>query len=317
MMILCCGEALIDMLPRTLPDGAHVFAPTAGGAVFNTAIAIDRLGLPAGFNSGLSSDLFGDQLREALVTSRVNISHTVTVDRPTTLAFVTLVDGQARYDFYDENTAGRLLDQGDLPALGDEVEMLFFGGISLIGEPCGSAYQFLAMREAKNRVIMLDPNIRPGLVSDEAAYRSRLESMFVVADIVKQSHEDLAWLRGKGDAAAHAQALLDAGPSLVIVTRGSGLATAYTNRHRVDVGSVPVDAVDTIGAGDTFDAGVLAVLNERSVRSKSAIKNLAEDDLEALLKLGSAVAAMTVSRAGANPPWRSELASFEESPQTP
>jgi len=315
-MILCCGEALIDMLPRTLADGTRAFAPMAGGAVFNTAIAIGRLGAPAGFYSGLSSDFFGDQLREALAASSVDIGHAVTVDRPTPLAFVTLANGQARYHFYDENSAVRMLDRSELPLLGEDIEALFFGGISLIGEPCGSTFQALAEREANDRVIMLDPNIRPGLVADEAGYRARLEAMIALADIVKLSDEDLTWLSGEGEAAIHAGALLTRGSSLVIVTRGSGVATAYTSRCQANTGSVSVNVVDTIGAGDTFNAGVLSTLHERGVLSRDAIAKLTGDDLEALLKLGSAAAAMTVSRAGANPPWRSELAKLGESPQT-
>src|SRR5919112_922413 len=117
-MILSCGEALIDMLPRTTPAGEAAFAPYAGGAVFNTAIAIGRLGAPSGFFSGLSADLFGDLLRKVLRDSKVDTAPAHVSARPTTLAFVRLTDGQATYTFYDENTAGRMLSPADLPALG-------------------------------------------------------------------------------------------------------------------------------------------------------------------------------------------------------
>src|SRR5262245_43961277 len=136
-MILCCGEALIDMLPRESMAGEPAFAPYAGGAVFNTAIALGRLGVPVGFFSGLSSDLFGQQLREALTASRVSTDYANISDRPTTLAFVRLVDGHATYTFYDENTAGRMLTEGDLPPLAADVQAMLFGAISLIPEPCG------------------------------------------------------------------------------------------------------------------------------------------------------------------------------------
>ena len=108
-MILCCGEALIDMLPRTLEAGEPAFMPAAGGAVFNTAIALARLGAPAGFLGGLSTDGFGDMLAGALVRSGVDIGLSPRSGLPTTLAFVTLVDGQASYMFYDENSAGRMV----------------------------------------------------------------------------------------------------------------------------------------------------------------------------------------------------------------
>ena len=108
-MILCCGEALIDMLPRVTAQGETAFAPYPGGAVFNTAVALGRLGAPAAFFSGLSTDLFGDMLRASLAASRVDVSLTHISDRPTTLAFVRLVDGQAEYQFHDEGSAGRML----------------------------------------------------------------------------------------------------------------------------------------------------------------------------------------------------------------
>ena len=127
-MILMCGEALIDMLPRTSRDGEPAFAPYPGGAVFNTAIAVGRLGAP-GFFSGLSTDLFGQMLERALGEAKVDARFAHRSDRPTTLAFVTLTDGQARYAFYDENTAGRMLSPEDLPELPDQIDACFFGGI--------------------------------------------------------------------------------------------------------------------------------------------------------------------------------------------
>ena len=116
-MILCAGEALIDMLPRTLPDGSAVFAPVAGGAVFNTSVALGRLGADVGLVTGLSRDLFGEVLMNALAASDVDSELAVLSDRPTTLAFVTLTDGHARYAFYDENTAGRMLEPEDMPSI--------------------------------------------------------------------------------------------------------------------------------------------------------------------------------------------------------
>ena len=133
-MILSCGEALIDMLPRQTSAGEDAFAPYPGGAVFNTAIALGRLGAPSGFFCGLSRDLFGEILQQALAASHVDSSHAVLSDRPTTLAFVKLVEGQASYAFYDENTALRMMTPTDLPDLPDDISALFLGGISLVGE---------------------------------------------------------------------------------------------------------------------------------------------------------------------------------------
>ncbi|MFT6683500.1 MAG: fructokinase, partial [Loktanella salsilacus] len=149
-MIICCGEALIDMLPRETPAGEAAFAPYAGGAVFNTAIALGRLGSQVQFFSGLSSDLFGEQLRTVLADSKVDSSPSHISDRPTTLAFVRLLNGHATYAFYDENTAGRMLTAADLPDI--TADALFFGGISLVVEPCGEAYKALMLREAPTKL---------------------------------------------------------------------------------------------------------------------------------------------------------------------
>ncbi|HHZ09374.1 MAG TPA: carbohydrate kinase [Rhizobiales bacterium] len=307
-MILCCGEALIDMLPRTSTTGEPAFAPYPGGAVFNSAIALGRLGVPTGFFSGLSSDLFGDQIRRMLAESGVGTKHAALSDRPTTLAFVRLRDGHATYTFYDENTAGRMLGENDLPKLGDDIDAMLFGAISLIAEPCGSAYEALMRREHRRRVVMLDPNIRPGFISDRPAHLARMRRMIAMADIVKLSDDDLAWFGEAGDATEIAGRWLERGPKLVIVTGGSKGATAYGAGGSVKVDSLKVDVVDTVGAGDTFNAGVLASLHDQGLLSKPAIASLSPDAVRAALTLGAKAAAVTVSRAGANPPWRHELA---------
>ena len=147
-MILCAGEALIDMLPRDTNDGSAAFAPFAGGAVFNTAIALGRLGTPVGLFTGVSTDMFGKVLEKALTNSHVDTRLAVRSDRPTTLAFVKLTDGHAKYAFYDENTAGRMLVEADLPTDLGDTAALFLGGISLAVTPCAEAYAALCLREA-------------------------------------------------------------------------------------------------------------------------------------------------------------------------
>ncbi len=304
-MILACGEALIDMLPRRTEAGETAYAPYAGGAVFNTAIALGRLGAPTGFFSGLSDDLFGDLLRETLEASKVDSSPAHVSDRPTTLAFVKLTDGHATYSFYDENTAGRMLTPEDLPDT--DAEALFFGGISLMVEPCATAYEALQAREADAKVTMLDPNIRPSFIRDEAVYRARIERMIARADVVKVSDEDLHWLEGKGETADLARSMLAKGPKLVCITEGSKGATGYTATHIVSAPAPKVTVADTVGAGDTFNAGVLASLHRGGLLTKSAVASLDEGQVRAALELGAKAAAVTVSRAGANPPWDHEL----------
>jgi len=306
-MILSCGEALIDMLPRETTGGEPAFAPYPGGSVFNTAIALGRLGAPSAFFSGLSSDLFGQMLTRALTASHVDSAPAHVSDRPTTLAFVELTGGQARYAFYDENTAGRMLTPADLPSLGPEVQALFFGGISLVVDPCGSAYEALMDHESAHRTTMLDPNIRPSFITDEAAYRARMARMIGHADIVKLSDEDLHWLMGGGPLEELGRALLSQGPKLVLITRGAEGATGLTARDTVHVPGTPVTVADTVGAGDTFNAGVLAALHRADALAKDAVAALDADTVRAALGLGTRAAAVTVSRAGANPPWASEL----------
>ncbi|MEZ5912784.1 MAG: carbohydrate kinase [Paracoccaceae bacterium] len=307
-MILCCGEALIDMLPRQTETGESAFAPHAGGSVFNTAIALGRLGAPAGFFSGLSRDLFGQILTAALDGSGVDWHLAALSDRPTTLAFVTLDGGQARYAFYDEGTAGRMLGAADLPAIPDTVSALFLGGISLVCEPAATSYEALALREANRRVVMIDPNIRPGFISDEPAYRARLGRMIAAADIVKISDEDLHWLEGPGAPPDLARRLLGRGPSIVFLTEGAEGARAVTRDLDVFEPAHRVAVVDTVGAGDTFNAGVLTALHEAGALTHEALgAGLDEADLRAALSLGVRAAAITVSRAGANPPLRAEL----------
>ncbi len=306
-MIVCAGEALIDMLPRTTAAGETAFAPYPGGAVFNTAIALGRLGAPTGFVSGLSTDFLGQLLTDALEESDVDTGHSIRVDRPTTLAFVRLVDGQASYAFYDENTAGRMLTPEDMPDLPDNVEAAFFGGISLVAEPCATAYEALMERLAPTRALMIDPNIRPGFVTDAEAYRARIRRMMAMADIVKLSDEDMTWLLGAGTPADHARALMTDGVSVVCVTEGADGALGYCANGTIRVGAEKVEVVDTVGAGDTFNAGFLAALYASGYLTKDLIGEIDHATVAAGLRHGAKAAAITVSRAGANPPWLEEM----------
>ncbi|MFW2541263.1 carbohydrate kinase family protein [Primorskyibacter sp. 2E107] len=298
-MILCCGEALIDMLPRVSPDGEPCFAPYAGGAVMNTAIALGRLGAPSGYFGGLSTDLFGKILEETLEASKVDHSLCPRSARPTTLAFVTLTDGHAQYAFYDENTAGRMLRETDLPDVSGTAEALFFGGISLVSEPQADSYATLCLN-AGDLPVMLDPNIRPGFITDEARYRARLERMLMRADVVKISDEDMDWLGTTPDA------LLES-CKVVLLTRGAEGVDIVTPEGVRRVPAQKVTVVDTVGAGDTFNAGFLAGLRKAGLLSRDSLSGAGLDALAPAAELGAKAAAVTVSRAGANPPWEYEL----------
>ncbi|PWE55955.1 carbohydrate kinase [Metarhizobium album] len=306
-MIICCGEALIDMLPRETTLSEKGFAPYAGGAIFNTAIALGRLGIETGFFTGLSDDMMGDILRETLAASNVDSSFCAISGRPTTIAFVKLVNGQATYAFYDEGTAGRLITEADLPALGEDCEAMHFGAISLIPEPCGSTYEALMSREHRKRVISFDPNIRPGFIKDKPKHLERMRRMAAMSDIIKFSDEDLDWFGLEGDHDALATHWLKQGAKLVVLTRGAEGATGYTASFKVSVPSERVTVVDTVGAGDTFDAGILASLKMQDLLTKAKVAALSEDAVRQALALGAKAAAVTVSRAGANPPFAREI----------
>jgi len=306
-MILCCGEALIDMLPRDTTLGEKGFAPYAGGAIFNTAIALGRLGIPTAFFTGIADDMMGEILLDTLKASNVDYSPCAITPRPSTIAFVKLVNGQATYAFYDEGTAGRMITTDDLPILGDDCEALHFGAISLIPSPCGETYEALLDREAGKRVISLDPNIRPGFIKDKPAHMARIKRMAAKSDIVKFSDEDLEWFGLEGDHDTLAAHWLNHGAKLVVITKGAEGATGYTSERKVTVPSERVTVVDTVGAGDTFDAGVLASLKMDNLLTKAQVANLDEQALRNALALGAKAAAVTVSRAGANPPWAREI----------
>jgi fructokinase len=308
-MILCCGEALIDMIPAPTEAGAVGFVPHCGGAVYNTAIALGRLGAQTGMLTGLSSDMFGQQLADGLKASHVDVRPVITADRPTTLAFVRLVGGHATYEFYDENSAGRMLEPDDMPQLSGEVTTLYFGGISLACEPAADAYAALLQRNRAGRSVMLDPNIRPGFVRNIERYRTRLARMIGLSDIVKVSDEDLNWITPEPMSLRDkVSQLLTAGPSVVILTRGGDGATGYLKGgDEVHVPARKAEIVDTVGAGDTFNAGVLAKLSELGALTQQSLADLGTDALEAALEHGARVASITVSRAGANPPWAEEI----------
>ena len=301
-MILCAGEALIDMLPCYNTTGGAAFAPHAGGSVFNTAIALGRLNTPVQFFSGLSSDLFGKILLSELAASKVDSSPAHISNQPTTLAFVTLVEGQATYAFYDENTAGRMLETVNLP--NTQADAVFFGGISLVVEPCASAYAALIDQVSDTAVTMIDPNIRPSFITNEAAYRTRLTNMIGKADIIKISDEDLKWITGGTNATALFQ---DTNARIILLTRGSKGVTVLTRDGTANVPAQKANLVDTVGAGDTFSAGFLSNLHDTGLLTKTLLPHTVMSDLIRAAAFGAKVAAITVSRAGANPPWASEL----------
>ncbi|MDO5528984.1 MAG: carbohydrate kinase [Paracoccus sp. (in: a-proteobacteria)] len=303
-MILCCGESLIDMVPD---QGAY--RPLPGGSVFNTAIALGRLGANVRYLWPLSEDRFGAALRQMLDDSHVDWALCPATPRPTALAFVHLGEaGEAEYSFHDEGSAGRNFEPAALPNLPKDTEALFIGGISLVREPCGGAVEELALRAAQAGVpIMLDPNIRPGFIESETETRARLGRLMRLAQIVKLSQADRDWLFPDLGGDELAEEILGRGAKLVVLTSGAEGAAAYTSTLRRERGSEAAELADTIGAGDSFNAGLLAALSAQGALSGAGLGALDEAALDDAMALAARASAVTVSRPGANPPWRHEL----------
>lgn len=306
-MILCCGEALIDFLPVKSTAGTEAFQPFNGGSIYNVAVALSRLGRPTGFYGGLSRDFFGNQLEDGLRESGVDLGYLVRTDRTPTLAFVRFHDGEPNYVFLDEGSAGRMLTFDDLPSLSDDVTTLHFGSISLIHDPAGTTLERLAKRHSGKRVISFDPNIRPGQIKDRGDYLRRFNTMIGLADIVKLSDADLAWLAPNGDMTAIAEQWLKAGVKLVAVTRGGDGAIAFHGDRVIECDPVRVRVADTIGAGDTFMAGLLAALDRAAILAPGGVGRATDETLREALNYASLAASVTVSRSGANPPWEHEV----------
>ena len=205
------------------------------------------------------------------------------------------------------DASARASPSPDLPALPKTVLALHFGSFSLAEEPCGSALEALMQREQNDRVISLDPNIRPTLIRNRDGYLARIDRLVAMADIVRLSGEDLAWLEPGTRFEDLAARWLRRGAKVVILTRGAEGATAVSASAAVSVPGEKVKVVDTVGAGDTFTAAMLARLEKTGLLTKSGIARLSRDHLADVLGFAVKAASITVSRAGADPPWLNDL----------
>ena len=307
-MIVHTGEALIDFIPTAASDGSEAFRPSPGGSPYNSSIAAARLGVPVTFLGKLSRDFFGDQLLARLENNGVATDLVLRSEAPSTLAFVKKnAAGEARYAFFADGAADRNLLPEDVPSFDAGVQAIVFGSISVIPDPVGSTVLDLVEREAKARVVSFDPNIRDGLASDPEDYRKRVARGIAASSIVKVSDEDLEWITGNSDLEAGAAALRAQGPLLVVVTAGAEGALATHEGGSVRIDSVPTTVSDTIGAGDSFHAAQLSWLYRAQLLSQDGIRSLTADQVRSMLQFAATVASRTCSRAGADPPYISEL----------
>lgn len=300
-MIVVAGEALIDLVPQGRGALASL-KPALGGGPYNTAVALGRLGSPTAFCSRVSLDAFGEALLDGLREAGVDVSAVQRGTEPTTLAVASIDDGgSAAYSFYVDGTADRLFTAP--AALPSGTRAVSFGTCSLVLEPGASAYEELLRAAAAQGVFTaLDPNIRAGLIPDADAYRARFKSWLPSVSLLKLSEEDALWLGGTP------QEWLSAGPSAVVITHGGdGLSVFTRDGSALPVPGEKVDVVDTIGAGDTVNAALLHGLAALDALSPAALAALRVDDWTRLLRFAARAAAITCSRAGAEPPYASEV----------
>ena len=313
-MIVVCGEALVDMVPSKCgtEDG---YVPRPGGSPSNVAVGLARLEVAVAFLGKVSSDPFGRLLRGHLETNAVDLRYVVTGTEHTTLAFVERRPGEEEeYSFYAENSADRNLTPQELPAtFAPEVAGIHFGSIALVLEPGAATLEACMRRERGRLLISLDPNVRPFLIGDAAAYRVRLEGWVATADLIKVSAADLGWLYPGVPADRVAREWLELGPALVVVTRGSQGSSAYGRRAEASAAPIPVKVVDTVGAGDSFTSGALGWLHRTGRLDRTPVAELSEVELGELLGYAGLVSAFTCTRAGADPPSQAELAAFARS----
>jgi fructokinase len=320
-MIICCGEALIDMVPADFPGQGKGFLPLPGGSPYNTAISIGRLGVPVKFLGRFSTDFFGEILIKRLKNNHVGNDLVIRSEQNSTLAFVKLEKGkEPRYVFYTEGTADRSLSAGDLPkTLPSDTHCILFGSISMTMEPVATAIETLILHENARSsggnaapVISFDPNIRPFMIRDKKAYVDRFEKWIAASTIAKISAADFEFIYPGLGLEKSLQKILTMGPRLVITTLGPKGAMAILRRNdgsvtQVSAPVVDLPVADTIGAGDTFHGAFLSWLEIKGKMSRHDLANLSEKELYDALFFANKAASIVCSRQGAEPPTLREV----------
>jgi fructokinase len=301
MRIALTGEALIDFTASQA--GTLAFLGHEGGSPLNTAVACARLGVHTGFFTQLSTDLFGERLMGFLAGNGVDTSFILRSNAPSTLAFVERTPETNRYAFYTRGSADATWSPEPLPQLPADCRFLHFGSISLLQEPAATRIADLITANAGRCVIVFDPNVRPSLIPDMAAFRNRVTNWLAMADLVKLSDEDAELLAPGQPVDALAADCLKAGARAVIVTRGGAGATLWrTGREPLAVAAPRITVVDTIGAGDTFTAGLSVSLLAHGVEHPAQLGELGDEAWTEVMRFAATAAALNCTREGADPP---------------
>jgi fructokinase len=300
-VIVVAGEALVDLIAR--PD--NTIAAVPGGGPYNAARAIGRLGVPVAWAGCLSSDGFGRELEAGLAADGVALDLVQRTDLPTTLALAELdASGVATYRFYTDGTSAPALLPGTLAGgLPPTTRALHVGTLGLVLEPIATTLTALVAGLPDHVLLLVDPNCRPSIVRDPAAYRARMAQVLARADVIKVSVEDLGFLRPGEGLEAGVAWLAALRPKAILVTDGAGPVRVVTAgaTHAIDV--PPIDIVDTVGAGDTFGAAALACIVHDGVTRTG----LDADAAVRAARFGVRAAAIACTRAGADPPTLDEL----------
>jgi fructokinase len=312
-MIVVCGEALMDVFPAGDSAQGLQLDARVGGSPFNVALGLARLGQPVAFAGGLSTDALGERLLRALQAEGVQTDRVVRLAAPTPLCLVSVdAQGQPAYAFHGQAAADRLGLPLALQRPLAGCRALQLGSYTLVVEPAAQALRTLVERERKREhdrcLIACDPNVRLTVEPDVARWRAALDWMLGQADLLKISDEDLALLYPGADAQALAAQWLQQRVSLVVLTRGAAGAQAWTRHARASVPAQRCTLVDAVGAGDSFQAALLAWLSEHDALDAVALQRLDDAALHAMLRFAARAAALTCERRGADLPRRAELA---------
>ncbi|HEX6703759.1 MAG TPA: carbohydrate kinase [Albitalea sp.] len=306
-MWVVCGEALMDVFATGSTAAGLALDARVGGSPFNVATGLARLAQPVSYFGGLSSDFVGERLLQALRDEGVDTRAVVRQAARSTLSLVGLdAQGVPSYSFYGEGGADRRLEPSAL-AQAPRAAGYHFGSFAMVVEPVASTLRALVERERSRSLIAYDPNLRLNVEPALDRWREVVAWMAARAHLVKISEEDLSLLRPGASAESVAAQWLADGVALVVVTRGGEGASAWTSRQHVAVPAVDTDLVDTVGAGDSFQAALLTWLAEHDRATPAALRALDATQIEAALRFATQAAAITCSRRGADLPRRAEL----------
>ena len=331
-MLMVCGEALLDVFAAGETGTGLALDARVGGSPFNLAVGLARLGQPVGFFSAISTGFAGERLMRALVAEGVDTGAVTRNDAPTTLSLVGLdALGVPSYAFYGDGCADRLLHAADLARVPYDITALNIGSYATVVEPVASTLRALVTRvrtpgpgqaqdqgsgQGQSALIAYDPNIRLNVEPELQRWRDQLAWMLPRTDLLKISDEDLGLLQPGVAPEAFAAHALAQGVKAVVVTRGALGALGWTAHASAATAPVPVAVIDTVGAGDTFQAALLTWLAEHGALTATALAVLTSDELHDALSFAARAAAITCSRRGADMPTRGELRdALQERPQ--